>query len=130
MASRLHAASQRRNIWPPQPGTFCVRLGKNTWRVPARIIHGDTGWQAEVDNLLHPAHPDPTQATQVAMIWHHGTMIPLVDWQWLCDVREWARENSPDHPSLFPYRAIDPNKIAPIPPTARALAAQRGHHNG
>jgi hypothetical protein len=128
MRSRLHSAAQRRNIWPPEPGTFCVRLAKSAWRVPAQIIHSDIGWQAEVDGVKHPPHLDPALALHVAMVWHHGTMIPRDSFQWLNDVRAWAKVNCPDHPALFPLRAIDPNKIPPIPPSARAPAEQTGGH--
>lgn len=119
MATRLHNPAQRRNIWPPEPGTFCLRLAKNAWRVPAQIARTDIGWQAEVDDIKHPAHPDPEHAEQVAMIWHHGSMIPLADFLWLHQVREWAKLNCPDHPALFPYRAIDPHTTPPIPPSIR-----------
>lgn len=123
MASRLHNPAQRRNVWPPQPGLFVMRLAKNAWTVPAQIILSDIGWQAEVDTTRHPSHRDPALAENVALVWHHGRIVPLADWQWFCDVREWAKVNCPDHPALFPYRAIDPNTIPPIPP-------RRGHLNG
>jgi hypothetical protein len=127
MAKEIHSYTQRRKIWPPEPGFFSLRLVKDAWRVPARIICENGLWRAEVDDILHPVSDDPAQAYMVDAIWHHGIKIPEDVYQWMYQVREWAAHNCPDHPCLFPRRAIDPAKLAPIPPS---LSTERGHQNG
>lgn len=117
-----HAESQRRQVWPPEPGFFGFALVRKAWRVPCRIIRTEAGlWQAEIDDVLNPAHHDPAHAEGVAMLWHGGVKIPESDYRWLCAVREWAKANAPEHPALSPRKAIDPRRLTPLAPPASAL---------
>jgi hypothetical protein len=113
-ASLRHRADQRRQIWPPEPGYFLLRLVKDGWRVPCRIIHDAEGWHAEVDGTHHPAHADPALAYMTDALWHGGLRISQADYNWAVATREQARATAPDHPSLHPRKPMDPRTLKPI----------------
>jgi hypothetical protein len=112
--SHRHAEAQRRAIWPPEPGFFVVGLARGAWRVPARLIHDSSGWHAEVDETVHPAHRDPVHAPMVDTVWHHGMRVPEADFRWLLATKAHAKIHDPEHPSLWPRRKIDPRRLKPI----------------
>lgn len=113
--NRKHYA-QHRTIWPPEAGTlFAFRLVKDGWRVPGRIICDDEGrWHAEIDGTAYPAHADPALAPMVDALWHGGIKIPQADFDWLIEIREFARKYDPDHPSLHPRDPISPRSLRPM----------------
>lgn len=115
-----HARVQARSIWPPSPGLFSVSLTRGAWKVPARIVHEDGLWHAEIDGEEYTAHSDPTLAAMVDYVWHSGLRIDQAAYDWLMVLKDWARANNPDHPCLSPRRAIDPNRLRPIMPAEAA----------
>lgn len=114
--SERHHSSQRRRVWPPEPGCFRMRLVAHGWMVPCRILHSDAGWQAEIDGEARPTDLDPALAEDVARIWHSGFIVTEDVYAWASHVREWAREHDPAHPSLHPQRPINPALLTPIIP--------------
>jgi hypothetical protein len=113
--SAWRSSAQRRTIWPPEAGTFALRLVKNGWRVPARIVlDDDDRWYAEIDGAPFAAHPDPVHAPMVDVIWHGGIRIDEQTYQWLLAVKAHAQAHEPDHPALHPRKAIDPRLLKPL----------------
>lgn len=84
--------------------------------MPARILHSEAGWQAEINGTCHPAHPDPVHAEGVSRIWHSATAIAEHEYRWLVAVREAAEVADPDHPALHPTKPIDPMRLKPLQP--------------
>lgn len=110
-----HDTTQARVVWPPEPGTFSLRLVRRGWRVPARIQRtADALWQADVDGVLCDAHIDPALADRVATIWHHGLRIPDSEYRWLLALKAHAALYAPQHPCLSPRTPIDPRRLAPL----------------
>jgi hypothetical protein len=116
MTSEMHAESQRRAIGVIEPGYFSMRLVRNGWRVPCRIIHDEHGWHAVIDGCEHPSHPDPYAATGVSQVWERGLRIDPPTYNWLIALKAYALAHEPQHPAANPLRAINPNELQPIIP--------------
>lgn len=112
-----HHADQARVVWPPEEGWFRLRLVPGAWAVPCAICQTEDGdWLAIVDGAAQPPHPDPAHAAYVADIWHGGIKIDRPTYERLLDDRDHAAAHGPaDHPALHPRRAIDHNRLRPIP---------------
>lgn len=118
MGNVRRAKEQRRMVWPPEPGLFCLRLVRDGWRVPAKIVHDEEGrWHAEVDEEVHESHPDPAHAYMVSAIWHAGLKLPQADYDWLLAIKRHAQKHDPTHPSLNPRRSITPMWLRPLETT-------------
>lgn len=112
-----HDASQRRLIWPPEPGFFRLRLVKRGWPVPCQIILRDGPlWQAERDGVLAAPHPDPAIAEYVADIWTGGSKVDEFEYRWLIALKAHCLAHEPDHPAVNPRRPIDHRLLAPLIP--------------
>jgi hypothetical protein len=107
---------QARAVWPPHPDLFHLRLVKHGWPVPARILCTDDGWQAEVDGVLYPPHPDPAYAPMVAELWHRGQFITELEYRWRSALRDHARTHDSAHPSVNPRKAVDVRRLKPLQP--------------
>src|SRR3954469_17773176 len=108
-----------RLVWPPQPGYFQMRLVSRGWKVPARLVLGDSGWHAIIDEEAYFPHSDPAQARGVAAVWTSGAQIDAATYRWLIALKAWARAAAPDHPCLSPRSPIDPAVLPPIDPSLR-----------
>jgi hypothetical protein len=109
-----HDPSQARQVWPPSPGHFALKLAKGCWAVPCRIVHDDAGWHAVIDEFEHPPNADPAGAEGVSTVWTYGQIIGTSSYNWLLSVKRWAEQNYRDHPALNPRVPIDPMKLRPI----------------
>lgn len=107
-----------RQVWPPEPGLFAVRITKGGWRVPARIVRDpEDRWQVEIDGQLCAPHADPAQAEKMSQVWHGGVKIDQQTYDWLGAVRDHARASNPAHPALHPDQAVN---YLTAPPLRRA----------
>lgn len=111
-----HDASQRRSadVADAQPGFYRLRLVRDGWQVPCRILHENGQWQAEIDGELREAHPQPEHADGLAAIWHGAMIVTESEYRWAVATREHARAHEPDHPSLHPFRPIEPMRLKPL----------------
>lgn len=118
MSYPRHGDDQARAIWPPSPGLFSLRLKRHAWAVPACIVHDKPSdqWHAEIDGEAYETHSDPTLAPMIDVVWHGGRKIDQAEYDWLFALKDWARANNPDHPCLWPRRAIDPRVLRPLIP--------------
>lgn len=103
-----------RSIDTPEPGYFAIRLVRRGPWVAARIVHDESGWWAIIDGVRSPPHIDPVYADDVFRIWHGGRIIEETEYNHILNVREWARKQSPDHPSANPREPIDIAKKSPL----------------
>jgi hypothetical protein len=120
--SGRHDPSQARLIWPPEAGFFRLRLVKNAWGVPARIIRVPRGWQAEIDEVFSDPHADPAMVREIAMIWHGGLRIDQAEFDWLIETKRYAERSHHDHPCLHPTRPIDRSRLRPFLPLKQRSA--------
>jgi hypothetical protein len=116
LANDRHRADQRRNVWPPEPGFFSLRLVRNGWPVPARIVCDGGCWYAIIDGLEHPPAFDPAYAPHVARVWERGTRVDRADYDWRNEMRAYAAANEPAHPCLRPTEPMDPLSLPPLRP--------------
>ena len=116
MTSELHAEIQRRVINAPAPGFYSMRLVRNGWRVPCRIVHDENGWHAIINGEVQPAFPDPYDAPFVATLHERGLRIDQPTYDWLIALKAYAEAHEPDHPAARPLLAIDPMQLKPIMP--------------
>lgn len=102
---------------PPQPGLYLLKLGAGRPWVPARILHQDGLWSAEIDGA--PAglpEEDPDRQEAVMRIWHGGRRSDDSEHAYLAAVKRWAADNQPEHPLLHPTKRIDLNRLPPVLP--------------
>lgn len=115
-----HDPSQRRLIWPPEPGFFRLRLCKGAWAVPskiARLPEAQDWWQATIDEAVYPAHRDPVLAAGVPEVWQGGFIIEESEYLFLLAVKAHAAARGlTHHPSLNPYTPISAMRLEPIQP--------------
>lgn len=109
------AINQTRAVWPPEPGTFSLRLAPKAWPVAAMIDRSEDGqFRAIINGQEQPPDPDPAIATGVARIWSYGRRIDLAEYRWRLAMMAWAIWNDPEHPAANPTRPINPNDLKPI----------------
>jgi hypothetical protein len=106
-------AQKSRDIWPPQPGYFRMRLVKKGWRAPAEIRFENGLWQAIIDGDAGEPNADPLVAG-VDQIWHYGQFIDRPTYDYLNATREWARAHDGQHPAADATRPINPRLLKPI----------------
>ena len=122
--------TQRRLVWPPDPGFFRMPLVRGGWPVPCRIMHElmpdptQTSmklrmWRAIIDEeALDPAL-DALTAIGVARIWHNAEIVGQADYEWRCALKNEKRVSDPDHPCLHPGRVMNPRTLKPLTPLVR-----------
>ena len=103
-----------RAVDQPAPGCFLLRLVRGGPLVPARIRHGDAGWQAIVDGEARAPDPDPARAADVFRVWHHGEAISEEEFGYREALRLWARAHQADHPAARPRQPIDLHRQRPV----------------
>jgi hypothetical protein len=105
-----------RNVWPPEPGWFRLRLVRGGWPVPAAIRHTIDGWFAVIDGFQHPPADDPAYAEGISDLWTYGDRIEEHEYEYLLALRAHVLTHEPDHPAANPHRAIQPALLRPILP--------------
>lgn len=116
--SERHASSQRRAVWPPEPGSlFRYPLVRGGWGVPCQLVLSDNGtWHAVVDGRPREPHRDPELAQFVADIWHYGVRVSQQTYDWLTKEREYRRRfGPPNHPAINPTMPMHPAQLPPLP---------------
>ena len=103
-----------RNVWPPEPGFFKMRLRSGCWQVPCAIYtkesEGLIWWRVEIDGALSLWDPDPLIA-QCDRVWHYGERIDEDEFRRLNTLRRTAPA---DHPARNPLKRADPRLLPPI----------------
>jgi hypothetical protein len=112
--------SQTRPVWPPRAGHFRLRLCRGGWAVPAKIQHSPIeGWRAIIDEAEKDWHDDPAYASGVSLVWHHGMIVDVSEYDWCLAVKRWAEKEHSDHPSLHPQEPIRRMILPPFFPQRR-----------
>jgi len=111
-----HAPSQARAVDVVTPGYYRMPITRGGWSVPCQIELTTVGWRATIDGFSHAADLDPWRAEGVSSIHAYGEKIDRATFDWLLEVKAWAAKHNPEHPCLWPRRAIDFGKLRPLYP--------------
>lgn len=99
-----------------ETGWFRMSLRRGGWEVPAAIERDEFGlWRVIIDGKEGTPHTDPVLA-DVDRVWTRGRRIEEWEYRGLLELRAWALKNDPEHPSINPLRAIEPNRLKSISP--------------